>query len=372
MTNELHHYLAAMAEEVIPVDLRDRVLVSSRRATVRRRVIVASSAAVAVVAIASGVAWAGQPGPRNTDVVPAVSGSPTPAPTTPSASPPSTRTSPPAPPRSDPPGPAVPDRLIYLDQKELQRLNADGTTDPLFEARTDSCGLVVSPDRGHIAYVVSDGGGATGDLIVGRGLTGESPKTILRNVSCMGGTSPVWAGRSGKLIVKQGNAGRRVTVDMTGRIGPTPFTNVEGYLAFSLNGQHVAYRNQDGQIVVAGPDGALERSFDHKDESPTGGFSVQGVSDDGKRVVVGLRNTDPDIVRTGFQLVDAQTGRDIDLPAAVTGPDRKAADITFMSGSDLLLRANGKLHRLTRDGADIIDTRTEPAGLSGAQLLGWY
>lgn len=242
------------------------------------------------------------------------------------------RRKPPASPRSDPPGPAVPDRLIYLDHKELQRLNADGTTDPLFEARTESCGLVVSPDRGHVAYVVSDGGGATGDLIVGRGLTGESPKTILRNVSCMGGTSPVWAGRSGKLVVKQGNAGRRVTVDVTGRIGATPFTNVQGYLAFSPNGQHVAYRDQNGQIVVAGPDGALERSFDHKDESPTGGFSVQGVSDDGKRVVVGLLNTDPDIVRTGFRLVDAQTGRDIDLPPAVTGPNPKAADITFMSG----------------------------------------
>ncbi len=78
--------LADLAEEVIPVDLLDRALATSRRLRLRRT-LAGSAAVVATIAVASGVALAMQPGPGPepdpmvTPPGPTVTGSPRPDPT---------------------------------------------------------------------------------------------------------------------------------------------------------------------------------------------------------------------------------------------------------------------------------------------------
>jgi hypothetical protein len=361
----LHNYLAEMAEEVTLVDLRDRVRASSRRATVRRRAVLASSAAVVAVAVVSGAAWAGLPRSPDNGVTPVAPGSPAPsvAPSvssTPSKSAPTTTTP-----------VTVPERLFYLALSgKLQRLDGSSSVE-VFVPRTPSCGLIVSPDRTRIAYVVADGGGATGDLIVARP-DGSGQKTVSGGVACTGGESPVWQPGSRKILLRQGNRGPRVVVDVaTRKVGVTPLRDVPGYVAWSPNGAYVAYA-EDGKIVVARPDGTVVHRVAHADESPAGGFSVQGVSDDGGRVVVGLQNTDPDIIRTGFRLVDATNGRDVDLPPDIAPGDRLRAAIYPAPGNRLLVRVeDGAVHKLYMVGPDgkVLDSRTEPADLRTATLL---
>jgi hypothetical protein len=349
-TRNLHTSMAALAEEVLVVDLRNRVLTSSHRTTVRRRILVAAAAAVATVAAASCVACAG-----------VSQGAIAPAPTV----------------AAEPSRGAlknavrVPRRLFYLgNERELQRLDGS-TTSPMFEARTRSCGLTVSPDRTRIAYVISDGGGATGDLVVA-GLTGSGRRTVLTDVSCMGGNSPLWLPGSRQLLLTQGNGAPRTVVDVaTRRVGATPLKNVRGYVAWSANGSYVAYA-ETGKIVVARRDGTVVRRVAHGDESPAGGFSVQGVSGDGTRVVAGVRNTDPGFVRTGKTVVDLRTGDTVPLPRSIAPKDPFQAAIYFLPDDNLLVRVvKGKIHMLyaVSPAGQVRDSRAEPSGLRTVKLL---
>ncbi|MFC4071324.1 TolB family protein [Actinoplanes subglobosus] len=348
----LPEHLADLADEVMaPVDMRDRVLASSRRATVRRRALLAGSAAAAVLVIASGVAWAGLPGPsRDTPVEVAAPSSP-PAPL----------------PSLVQTGPAVtlPERLFFLAADgRLQLLRDLDTVTTLFTPAGDTCGLTVTPEGTRIAWVVADGGGATGDLVVAEP-DGGHRRTVITGVACTGGNSPVWMPGGRQLLIRQGNAGPRVLVDtVTGATSATAFRHVTGYLAWSPAGSRVAYRD-GGDIVVARPDGSEERRVAHRDESPTGGFSVQGVTDDGLRVIVGMQNSDPDLIRSGFRLVDTGSGRDVELPAGAGG---KQVQIRPAADGFLLLRAGGRARVIGPD-ADIHVEWTEPAILRTATLL---
>jgi hypothetical protein len=354
----LHDYMADLAEEVTLVDLRDRVRTSSRRATVRRRVLLTSSAAVAVVAIAAGVAWAGQPRQGGHEVNPATSESPVPS------------AAPSSPPSSASSTAPMPQRLFYLSLTG-KLLRKDGGE--LFAPRTKSCGLVLSPDRNRIAYVVADGGGATGDLIVARP-DGTGKKTVLHDVTCTGGNSHGWLPGSRKILLRQGNTAKRVVVDVqTATISESPLATVNDYLAWSPNGDYVAYA-ENGEIVVARPDGTVVHRVAHGEETPTGGFSVQGVTDDGQRVVVGMMNSDPGFVRAGFRVVDVVRGTNIAL-AVVPEESILGAAIHPLPGNNLLVRIEaGSGHKLYLVGADgqVLDSRTEPAGLRTATLIAPY
>jgi hypothetical protein len=362
--NRLPDYLADLAEEVqTPVDMRDRVLVSSRRATVRRRLLLAGSAAATVVVIASGVAWAGLPGQRTGKGQVASSSSPSATAEAPrKAAPP--KTAPTRTASSAPPQAGVPYRLLYLTADGGLK-NADGTT--VFTPETDACGLTASPGGALIAYVTADGGGPTGDLIVA-GQDGSEPRIVLGDVACMGGTGPVWMPDGESLLVRQRNTGPRVVVRLdTGRTQKTPFRDVQGYLVRSPSGNFFAYQ-EDDTIVVARPDGTVVHRRPHGDETPTGGFSVQGVSDDGSRVVVGMNNTDPGFVRNGFRLVDMTTGRNLRLPVPVSPPGPERVAIHPLGGNRLLIRSDGRLHLVSGDGR-VLGNSTEPAALRNATLL---
>jgi hypothetical protein len=354
--NDLPAYLADMADEVTtPADMRDRVLASSRRTTIRRRALLAGSAAAAVVMIVSGVAWAGLPG-RGTGKQ-EVATSPAPGRTTTTQSPQPQASAP-------PPPPAVPTTLFYLSA-DGRLLDRNGTT--LFTPDPYACGLTVSRDGARIAYVDTDGSGPTGDLVVAN-LDGSAKKTVLGDVACTGGTGPLWLHDDASLMVRQRNTGPRVTVRIaSGRTEPNDFADVQGNLVTSPWGILGAYE-EDGDIVVARGDGSVLRRQPHGDETPTGGFSVQGVNEDGTQVVVGMNNTDPDFVRTGFRLVDMMTGRNVGLPASISVSNPKQVSIHMISGADLLVRSDGVLYRVDFT-SRVVDRRTEPAGLDDAALI---
>jgi hypothetical protein len=342
----LHDHMAELAEDVRPVDLRDRIVAQSQRSTTRRRIVAGTAASVVAVALVSGIAWAKLPAPRNTVVTPA---SPT----------------------QSMQRATLPAKIFYLaniggGRHTLKWL--DGTTARnLFTPSTPACGLTVSPDGREVAWVTADGGGAAGFLRVASP-EGTGARTLLEDVSCTPGTVPRWmpAGRS--LLVTRADDASRVTVDTdNGSVGEAPLYPENRFLAVSPNGKMLAYE-EGGEIVVARPGGEVLHRAAHADETPTGGFSVQGVTNDGTRVVVGLRTTDPDQVRTGFRLVDVVTGENVSLPAGVAPADPARAAIYPARGNRLIVRAEGRVHLLAPD-LTVLDTRTEPADLRTATLL---
>jgi TolB protein len=366
VNHNLHDHLTELAEEVTPVDLRDRVLAASHRSTVRRRVLTASSAAVAVVAIAAGVAWAGLPQPKPGPVVPAVSESPdhspTPAPSI-SSSRPSVSTSKTMKP---PPEVNLPPRVYYLDEASGKVRTSAG----IVLTAPSSCGLMLSPDHSRVSYVDNTDGHFAGDLIVA-GVTGGGRRTVLHDVACSGGRQPMWLADSQRLFITYGRgaASKRGVVDVrTGKVSSTPFKDVEDYVTWSPDGSYVAYA-EAGKIVVARPDGTVVHRVTHGDETGSGGFAVTGVTDNGRRVVVGGMNTDPGVARDGITVVDLETGRDVALPPPLGQVAKFDLDILVTPENRLLVRHSTKLYLVGPDGK-VLDTRTEPSSLRDSQILG--
>jgi hypothetical protein len=139
----------------------------------------------------------------------------------------------------------------------------------------------------------------------------------------------------------------------------------------SPGGEYAAW-SENGTVMVSRSDGTVVHRFAHGDETPTGGFTVQGVSDDGRRVVLGMRPSDPASVRTGFRVVDTTSGKNVDLPREVRVTDLTSTQVHPVPGNQLLVRVDeGKQNRiyLLRDDGSIRDTRVEPASLHDALLL---
>jgi hypothetical protein len=265
----------------------------------------------------------------------------------------------------------VPKELFYLSREGgLQRLTGTTAT-PVFQPPGVSSGLTVSPGHDWIAYVTADGSGALGDLVVSVA-DGSNPRTVLHGVACTGGNGPVWLPDAQEMLVQRSDNAPREVVDVfTGGISSTSFRTVTGYLTWSPYGDYAAYAD-GGSIVVAGADGTVVHRVRHGGLTSTGGFSVQGVSDDGRRVVLGTRDTDPGSIRTGFQVVDATTGQDVRVSAELKLPDPKQAAVYFSTAGGILVRVpsgNGHtLYMLTPAGS-IMDSRTEPAVLGTATLI---
>lgn len=369
-------HLGDLADDVRPVDLHDRVLASSRRLAVRRTAL-ATSALAAVVAVASGVAWAGLPGIGGPGRTPAGSESTAPAPTTvPPSSPPATVT-------PHPTGSATGEQpglggiaatLYYIrfdgGSEHLYGLTGHDVREVL-SPRAPTCGMAVSPDGTRVAWATTDGGGSTGDLVVS-GIDGKGQKTVRKDVSCTGGNAPFWTPDSRHMLVSRGNQADRALVDVeTGALSATPLAKVHDHGVWSPNGRYVAYA-KDGKIVVAKPDGMVVHQVAHGDETPTGGFTVQGVTDDGRRVVVGVRATDLHQIRSGHRLVDAVTGQAIELPGSVRPANPRQVAIYPWADGQLLVRVpQGSHHKLYLFGAGWQPRAevVEPAALSSGTLL---
>jgi hypothetical protein len=375
--NALNDHLDELANEAQNVDLRDRVHAASHRVTLRRRrIVVASAAVVAVIAIASGVAVAGLPSARRDHGTP-VGVDPT-RPTTPA--PPAPSMTPPDQTRTEAPVAwnELPATLYYqvthpTDDGLRYELRwwAGKENEVQFTPPGLACGMFLSPDQSQVAWVaVSTDPGATGDLYVA-GIDGNLQRRLLFDVTCTGLDVPVWLD-SQTLIVGQGDKGPHKLIDVqTGKAVDSPFPEGSPDLVSSPNAQYAAY-SADGKIVVCRPDGTVIRRTAHGAETPTGGFTVQGISDDGRRVVLGMMPSDPSHVRTGFRLVDTVTGDNLKLPKRVRVGNLTSAEIHPVPGNQLLVRVDeGTRHKIYLLGADgaILDTRTEPGTLHDALLL---
>lgn len=351
-TGALSDGLADLAEEVKPVELLDRVRVSARRLAIRRAVL-ASTAIVAAIAAVSSVAWAALP-QRGGPVQPA---------TSPSATVTTEVTN-------------VPETLFYVardDKFHLFALNGTKASEVL-SPKTGGCGLSVSPNGKRVAWTTGDGSGPGGDLIVSS-IDGSGQRSVLSGVNCSGGDAPFWLPDSGHILVSKEDSGTRVLVDVNnGTVQDTPLGDVQGYVAWSRNGEYVAY-TEDDKIVVARPDGSVVRRVAHNDEMPSEGFSVQGVSDDGTVAVLGMLNSDPTQIRGGFRMVDTTTGATIAFPEAVTPKEESDSGVYLLTGGQMLIRAsNGDsvytIYLISSDGK-VLDQRAEPSvlGAAGAALL---
>jgi hypothetical protein len=362
----LKDHLDDLADDVHNVYLGDRVHAASRRVTVRRRIAV-SSVAAAVAAVAA-VALVGLPlrhedrgAPPEVAPTLALSPAPAPAPATPVA------------------WDALPPTFYY----QVAHPSGDGLRYDLwwwagtqsevqFTAPGPACGMFLSPDQLTVAWVAADGTpGHGGDLWVS-GLDGNLQRKLLTDVTCSGLDVPRWAG-PGELIARQAGTGRPRWIDVgTGKSGPSPFGPSVTDLVWSPDGRTCAYSESDRIVVVCRPDGSVIRRVAHGDETPTGGFSLQGISDDGRQAVLGLKPNDPGQVRTGFRLMDTVTGKNLTLPEGVELGRATAAEIHPVPGGQLLVRVDeGARNRIYLIGVDgtILDSRVEPDSLHNALLL---
>jgi hypothetical protein len=355
VTSLLTDHLSDLAEDVHNVDLRDRVHAASRRVSRRRRVTAAGAVAVAVAA----VAFIGLPSAHHDRgaPVPAVESSvPRPTPSAPVA------------------WAQLPPTFYYQVARasgyDLWRWSGDRSELQLKPPGL-ACGMFLSPDQLTVAWVAVDGTpGETGDLYVS-GLDGNLQRKLLTDVTCSGLDVPRWAG-PGELIARRTGFDRPRWIDVpTGKTVASPFGRSVTDLVWSPDGRTGAY-SADGRIVVCRPDGTVIRRVAHGDETPTGGFTLQGISDDGRQAVLGMKPSDPGQVRTGFRLVDTLTGRNLTLPRTIHLSRATAAEIHPVPGGQLLVRVDeglrNKIYLLGTDGM-IRDSRSEPVSLHDALLL---
>ncbi|WP_433294655.1 hypothetical protein ACQP2F_33685 [Actinoplanes sp. CA-030573] len=362
----LHDYMDQLAGEVSNVDLRDRVHAASRRATVRRRVAVGAAAALAVIAVASGIAVAGLPSAQRDRGTPVVGTTTPPAPTRPITT-------------ETPAGwSELPPTLYYQvrhDQGDTSRYDlwwSDfQTSEQQFRPPGKACGMFLSPDMTTVAWVaVDDTPGATGDLWIS-GLDGNAPRRLAYDVTCTGMSYPRWFDDTDLVFWKELGGRATVVETRTGKTADAGFPADVTDLVFSPNARYAAY-GQDGKVVVCRADGTVIRRFAHGDETPTGGFTLQGISDDARTVVLGMNPSDPGHVRSGFRLVDTISGRNLELPKILKVTNPLSTEIYPAPGNQLLVRVDLGSHKrvflLGEDGT-VIDSHGELESLKDAQLL---
>ena len=268
-------------------------------------------------------------------------------------------------PRSEPPFPQLSGvSLYYLGGSGVHILGVGGSRDVPYRGTVGQCGLSVSPDGTRLAWS-SPGGG---DLIV-TNVHGSRDRTVATGVDCRGGGRiHLWSPDSQRLLFYPQDATERRQVDITtGTVSDTPFADAV-YIAFSPNGQFAAYE-QDGDIVVArASDGSVVRRIAHHDELVPPGFSVQGISDDGRYAVAGVDASDPGTLRFGHQVVDTLTGADVALPGAGGTNPFAIAVYPLPAGNWLVRHKSDVVLTIVSPGAEVVGYVTEPFELS---QIGW-
>jgi hypothetical protein len=227
----------------------------------------------------------------------------------------------------------------------------------------DSCpanSVVVSPDGRWLTWVtgVRALGDITGTLTVVR-LDGSSPHTV-DNVICSLNESD-WTAQGLQIVQPVGQASAYATVDPeTGAVVPraTP--------ADAVPSPHDLFRvRRNGDVrnsfVVEKPDGTVVHTVrDYANDSATFrlcGYTLHGVSDDGRYVAIGGCSTDPSRVLGANYLYDTETGRHVTLP--VKSPD----SITFGGNGVVVHDSGGRQLVYATATGKLEATATEPADL---------
>ncbi|MFI7213183.1 TolB family protein [Micromonospora maritima] len=391
--DRLRFDLADLADEVTPVDLRDRALRTSRRLGVQRAV-VTSAAALVVLAAATGTALAIRPngqapapaGPSVTSTAPPVDSSPTPSvgpSRTPSGSPsgsPSTVTG------GGPAGPPV-GRIVYgpapgnEDTATAYLWSFEPGSEPARMAKLPRGAAVtnaaVSPDGRRVAWVDADSALRVADV------DGDNARKLtpgghqLVEGDCW---TPTWSPDS-----------RRLTISAVLRTEPTPvwekavldlttgaytrIADVTGcHPVWSADGKVLAYADGEGRVAVNRPDGSAEKLIPGvgvRGARPS--FDIASISPDGSRLALRLRGPDEpsgDVAREldANAVIDTRTGREIELPLG----GRTLRQAWFSGDGTLVARVDAGNHKalvlIGADGRKISEIR-EPSALGDQQIL---
>lgn len=345
--------LADLARESVPVDLREAVLQGSRRATVRRRVATAV-AVTAITALAIGTLAAVLPGRRAlpTHPTPTVTASPK------VTASPLGYADPTLSAWTEKTGPSFPGTLYlaWLNPGQTTgtyRLDfsvlANGRlrTASLGDLSTDDCvnrSYALSPDGRYLAWIVGDPRGRVGQTLVVQPTDGGPATRYPAHAACSSGYGPYWQPDSRSVFVYDNERGPGTLNITTGAFTPyvaygSPFS------VWSANGAYRAY--SDGlEIVVLDRNGQVVRQHAHPAGTGCcGGFSVRGVSNDGRLVGVGPSPSETSGSNWGFMTVfDVATGKDVKLP----GPRIQAVEqVVFGPNGRLLLVTMGPNTTLT-------------------------
>ncbi|SBT63474.1 hypothetical protein GA0070622_0426 [Micromonospora sediminicola] len=387
--DRLRFDLADLAEEVTPVDLRDRALRTSRRLGIQRAV-ATSAAALVVLAAATGTALAIRPnsqapapaGPSVTSTAPPVDSTPTPSvePSPTASGSPSTVTG------GGPAGPTI-GRIFYgpapsNDETPTAYLwSFKPGVEPTRLAKLPRISALssaaVSPDGKRVAWVDPDNILRVADMDGGnaRKLTPGGHQRV--EGDCW---TPTWSPDSRRLTIAAvlrtdpTPVSEKAVLDLASGTY-TPIAKVGGcHPLWSADGKVLAYADGEGRVAVNRPDGTAEKlvpGVGVKEARPS--FDVASISADGTRMALRLRSPDEpygDVAREldANAVIDTRTGREIKLPLG----GRTLGQAWFSSQGTLVARVDAGDHNaLVLIGADGRKTGEirEPSALKDQQIL---
>lgn len=370
--DNLRSGLADLADDVNPVDLRDRALRTSHRIGVRRTVL---TSALSLVLLGSAgvtaVAMTGGGTEPDTATTPSVSA----APPSPSAS----------------AGPAVTGAYYFMRQVGTTKLELHvlhesypcgtpepGTCEPVTRTeklRTithpadDLCPwqtVTVSPDGRQVAWVVEAGdpSGSSGDLMIAD-VSGGTPQKRGSQVLCLGTGSVVWSPDSTRLYVgKMDNAGTVGVVEASSG----KFSAMEREVwkeAHALATGPFRGTVGQGRLTVTKADGTAPRSVPYETEHGTDAL-VLGVSHDGRYAAVSTEAGDPSRRLYVADVIDMTSGRPVTFPVG------EASSVWFLPDGSLVVGVTGdprKLYRLDADLLVVAEFTVDKAQLGNRTLV---
>ncbi|MFI7247473.1 WD40 repeat domain-containing protein [Micromonospora chalcea] len=386
--DRLRFDLADLAEEVTPVDLRDRALRTSRRLGIQRAA--ATSAAVLVVlAAATGTALAIRPnsqapvpaGPSVTVTAPPVETTPTP-----SAEPSSTPSTSPSETTGGGPGEDVTfGRLVY-GPSDLANAPSPTSTVRLQSWRPGDApvrllglpygpaqvNVSVSPDGKSVAWVET-----TGAVWVSA-LDGSGRRKLRDGVDdlCW---SPVWLPNSQQLVVRLTAAGGGDPDTGVLDVSSGKFTRVTGldgcHAVFAADGTLAFADGSDGTIVLTDRNGKNRRTVPGLGAKGSRyvSFDLSGLSPDGRRVAllrIDRNGTYGDAARELLvnAVLDTRTGAEVPLPLE----GRQLRQVFFQPDGSMVVRVrSGDRYTVVLVDATgrKITERAEPSALRDMQIV---
>lgn len=379
--------LADLADEVSPVDLRDRALRTSRRLGIQRAV-ATSAAAVVMLGAATGTAFALMPRDGGPAPMPATTPSTTLTPTpTPSEATPTTTASPEAAVSSGAAGPtATIGRVFYGPQRSaegagpvrLWSFRPGSEPVRLLSVPTDAAisNAVVSPDGERVAWVDDSSYLHVADV------DGTDARTYRGNLVDPDCWTPAWAPDSQRVTVSRVVSAEPSLVTEVGvvEVSTGKFTRIGDlrgcHPLWSADGKVLAFPDgSTGRVMLTDESGRKQRSIPNvggnADDSC---LDVASLSPDGSRIALRLRGPDEDSGDVARELdvnavLDTRTGRKLDLELG----GRKLLQAYFQADGTLVARVGvgdrNVLVLLDGDGRKISET-PEPTSLKGQQILG--
>jgi TolB protein len=202
---------------------------------------------------------------------------------------------------------------------------------------SDTCALAslsFSPNGAYVAWVAGDPvSGPPGPVVVTEIATGTQTVFDARS-ACQ---PTIWFPDSLRLALSTEKHGLGALDVTSGAFAALPGT-YGGYHAWAPGGAYRAY-DANGEIVVERADGTVVHHAPYDIDCCAGGFTVQRLSADGRRVGVTFRNTDPGPARGAAKVVDATTGRDVRLPVAEAAAGQlPTRDVHFLADGGLIIR----------------------------------